>query len=616
AMDDDEEEDLRAELDDLVGNDDGSDREREDKRERDFIVDEDDDLGLFGNDDHDRLDGRQASRGRGHARSMGGDYAEDYEGDGYGDGEDYDGEDAGRPRRRYDDEIEPARRTREMPGTRINDFVDSLENIDEDTWMELQDIFGDGEEYAFAMEAPQQEEAYRERTLAEVFEPAELEAKLMTQRDEDIRATDVPERMQLRATGRESLRPLSEDEIEEETTWVVRQLHAWLSRHAAEGWDSANGEEPFSQADFINERFLAAVLSVLKLLSQDFLEVPYIARHRREVFVTPEGDAREGEDPATREWLTTGDLWRLYDYDQQFRGLLSLRRSAERLIDRLVSSSAISRDDEEYARDLLAGASSVEEISDVTEWAQSRYAGAMQAWAQAQKAETTLKRAARNVGAWEQAVSTGVDAFVLASGISARQIGDNLVNPGSHIPSEGLETPDDAARKLVGENFSTVDAAHRAGRKTVAQIMAMDPQIRRFVRAYCAEHACVIVRPTERGLREITDEEHPAFAFKYLRHKPVAAFARSAQWLALEKAVSDGLVRAEFTLTAEAYFDPRNPSSDGDVFEADREKTAQVVASQIEPHLRTDAVNSAATAWDRLRRDAILAAVRDHILPL
>ncbi|KAJ2852630.1 Transcription elongation factor spt6, partial [Coemansia erecta] len=384
-----------------------------------------------------------------------------------------------------------------------------------------------------------------------------------------------------------------------------------------DGWDIANGEEPFSQADFINERFLAAVLSVLKLLSQEFLEVPFIARHRREVFVTPEGDVREGEEPATREWLTTGDLWRLYDYDQQFRGLLSLRRSAERLVDRLVSSNAISREDEEYARDLLAGASSVEEISDVTEWVQSRYAGVMQTWAQEQRAgSTTLKRAIRSVGAWEQAVSTGVAEFVRSSGINARQIGDNLVNPGSHVPIEGLETPDDAARKLVGEHFSTVDAAHRAGRKTIAQVMALDPQIRRFVRAYCAEHACVIVRPTERGLREIIDEEHPAFAFKYLRHKPAAAFVHSAQWLALEKAVSDGLLRVEFTLTAEAYFDPRNPSLDDEVFEADREKTAQAVVSQIEPHLRTDAVNATATAWDRLRRNAVLVAVRDQILPL
>ncbi|KAJ2828333.1 hypothetical protein FBU31_002944, partial [Coemansia sp. 'formosensis'] len=45
---------------------------------------------------------------------------------------------------------------------------DSLESIDDETWMELQDIFGDGEEYAFAMEASQARPEAYERTLADV----------------------------------------------------------------------------------------------------------------------------------------------------------------------------------------------------------------------------------------------------------------------------------------------------------------------------------------------------------------------------------------------------------------------------------------------------------------
>ncbi|KAJ2318619.1 Transcription elongation factor spt6, partial [Coemansia sp. RSA 2702] len=141
-------------------------------------------------------------------------------------------------------------------GAMASFLAEGLESIDDETWMELQDIFGSGEEYAFAMEAPAAAAAAGERTLAEVFEPAELEAKMMTQRDEEIRATDIPERMQMRAAAGEALRPLSEEEIEEETTWVMRQLHARQGR---------GGEEGFRQADFGNERFLAAVLSVLKL---------------------------------------------------------------------------------------------------------------------------------------------------------------------------------------------------------------------------------------------------------------------------------------------------------------------------------------------------------------
>ncbi|KAJ2360482.1 Transcription elongation factor spt6, partial [Coemansia sp. RSA 2610] len=305
----------------------------------------------------------------------------------------------------------------ERTGAMASFLAEGLESIDDETWMELQDIFGSGEEYAFAMEAPAAAAAAGERTLAEVFEPAELEAKMMTQRDEEIRATDIPERMQMRAAAGEALRPLSEEEIEEETTWVMRQLHARQGRGEDEG---------FRQADFGNERFLAAVLSVLKLLSQEFYEVPFIAQHRREAFVTAEG-AAEGEEAPTREWLSGEDLWRLYDYDQQFRGFLAARRRVQNTVRRLRgeggAARAISSEDEAYAGELLATAGGVEEVADVGEWLQARYGEAMRGSAYAR---------AGGAGFWAQARRTGAAAFAGRFGITARQVGDNVSAPGRH----------------------------------------------------------------------------------------------------------------------------------------------------------------------------------------
>ncbi|KAJ2779063.1 Transcription elongation factor spt6 [Coemansia interrupta] len=608
TLDDDDDEELRAELDDLADN--GSDREAVRGRDygrdddRGFIEEDVDELGLFDNDnDRDGLARR--------ARDAADDFEED---DGYGD----------RPaesRRRYGDEIEAPRRSRIQQESHIGAFVDSIDNIDEDAWMELQEIFGTGEEYSFAMNVQQKDDVYRERTLAEVFEPAELEAKLMTHRDEEIRVTDKPERMQLRASGGDSLRDLSDEEIEEETSWIVRQLHLWISKRESGGYGKSDEDTPFPKANFVNERFLAAVLSVLRLMSQDFCEVPYIARHRREVFVTPVSDVAAGEEPEMCQWLTVGDLWRLYDFDQRFRGLLSARRAANRLIMRLSDASAISSENQEYALDLLASSDSVEEVGDVTEWLQAQYASVIHAWAQSQRTGSAPKRAARMAGAWEQAVRAGVDEFVRASGITARQIGNNIRRPGSHAPADSIESPDDIARVLVGSgggssHFATVEAAARAGRAAMAQMIALDPQIRRYVRAHCSENASVVVRPTERGVREINDEEHPAFEFKYLRNKPLLAFVGTEQWLAIDKAAREGLLRVEFSLSQETVFNPRDASSDDEVFRADRDRAVRAISALLEPHVRSDAVHDSAAAWDRLRRQAIQDAVRDHILPL
>ncbi|KAJ1953255.1 Transcription elongation factor spt6, partial [Linderina pennispora] len=677
----DDEDDLDAELNDLVdngGSDDGHSRHRDrggySDDERGYGYDDmkrsgggrrddyDDSLGLFENDDDNELAADDYRSNRRNDRRR-----EDRQRltrDGYemddGIDDDLAVDDRGRSGRLDSDADMGVPRTSggERTGAMASYFGDNLDGIDDDTWAELQDIFGDGEEYAFAMESTQGESSrYREKGLDEVFEPAELEAKMMTQRDEEIRSTDVPERMQMRATGSDSLRTLTEEEIEEETTWVVRQLHVMFQRQESlrprqqdtAGWgDSAGGfgagpqaehRTLFKHADFANERFLAAVLSVLKLLSQEFYEVPYIVRHRREIFVTPiapgedtgasgfNGD--QSEELPTREWLSHDDIWKLYDFDQQFRGFLSCRHQLTNLLRRLRGEtnrsddvvddalapveSMISNDDEVYVQTLTTTATRVEDITDITEWLHSQYSEVIRSW----KNQGTLKRS-RVLGMWEQAKQSGIDKFLSRFGITARQVGTNIFNPGSHYidDNDSAATPLTVAQQFVGSHFATAELVARVGKSMFAQSLAADPQIRRFVRSYCDEHTCMITRPTERGRREITHDDHPAFEFKFLKQKPLAEFMNSAQFIEIEKAEKDGLIRLQFSLTGEYRFDNHDMGSDDRVFDEDKERTAQVIALQIEKHVRSDAVHEAADEWNRLRSEAVTAAVTDHLLPM
>ncbi|KAJ1892160.1 Transcription elongation factor spt6, partial [Kickxella alabastrina] len=60
-------------------------------------------------------------------------------------------------------------------------------------------------------------------------------------------------------------------------------------------------------------------------------------------------------------------------------------------------------------------------------------------------------------------------------------------------------------------------------------------------------------------------------------------------------------------------FDARDPTRDADVFAADAERSARVVAGLLEQFVSSAAGDD---AWDAERRDALFAAVRDHVLPL
>ncbi|KAJ2633826.1 Transcription elongation factor spt6 [Coemansia sp. RSA 1290] len=583
AMDDDE---LQAELDDLTGT--GANEAEADEFATRPV--RHDDLGLFDNemDELDQDDFRAARRAErmGHADTS----------------------------TEYADELDEGPRVHpgaERTGAMASFLSEGLDAIDDDTWLELQEIFGTGEEYAFAMEPPIDQDAMGVKALEDVFEPAELEAKMMTQRDEEIRTTDIPERMQMRAASSDMLRPLSEEEIEEETTWVMRQLNVRLARQEAQREhrrEKDTDDDVFKQADFANEQFVAAVLSVLKLLSQDFFEVPFIVKHRREVFVTTESvDPGSVEEPPTHEWLTEDDIWQLYDYDLQFRGFLSARRSVQNTVRRLCGEGAdservISADDELYASQMLSTAETVENISDVSEWLHARYASVIQKWTQSQAGP----KRARNVGLWEQARRNGTEEFAKRFGITAQQIGDNIRDPDRHAVDADAEPPEEAARRLVGTELASPELALRAAKATYAHMIALDPQIRRFVRQFCVDNAGVIVRPTERGLREITHEEHPAFAFKFLKQKPVTAFV-GAQFMELQRAVNEGLLRMQFSVSGKYRFSSKDMSRDDAVFTADRDESARLVAMQLSV--------AGSDLWESARSEAVTAAMRDHVLP-
>lgn len=66
----------------------------------------------------------------------------------------------------------------------------------------------------------------------------------------------------------------------------------------------------------------------------------------------------------------------------------------------------------------------------------------------------------------------------------------------------------------------------------VAMQLAAEPLVRQALRQVYHERGKISCHPTKKGMKEV-DENHPCYAFKYLRNKPVNTIAYD-QFLKIE----------------------------------------------------------------------------------
>ncbi|KAJ1675601.1 Transcription elongation factor spt6, partial [Spiromyces aspiralis] len=556
-------------------------------------------------------------------------------------------------------------------GGGIGSFLgDEALGIDDEVLDELLEIFGTGHEYDFAMEEPsvleQQEHGVREKRLEEVFEPGELAAQMMTEEDEVIRLADIPERMMLRSTKLDLTRKLLEDEITDEVTWAAKHIR---SRQA---WGVRVGPPP---EYLLETHCLAGMLAVFKLISTDFCEVPYIATHRRDMFVTPLEGVEEQED-RVKEWLSLDDLWLLYDLDVQFRSFLhrretvsqtlrklkgEVRRKVQRALDAhefneggfeddvgdndndnddnddgsgaryefvQMYPSLLRVGDEDFVRKLMDSAERIEEVNDIMDWLQAEYFAELQKANMRQEggngeegeeaARRGLNKRPTTSSILETARRNELDKFISNNmGITARQFGEVLSNTEQHYIDDHnrLDKPEKAAELYLTREFLSPGMLVRAATAYFAYMIATDPSVRRYVRRQFEERAHVWVWATKRGCVEISYNDHPYFEFKYLRPKPVASFAGLAQILSILKAEAEGLVKIGVTLS-EVEKAPRFGQGENQIEESEQAALVSELASEMDRMIRSDAVHESAEAWNEVRSQAVREALSEHLVPM
>ncbi|XP_059382416.1 transcription elongation factor SPT6 [Carassius carassius] len=409
------------------------------------------------------------------------------------------------------------------------------------------------------------------RSIFEIYEPSELESSHMTDQDNEIRSTDMPERFQLRAIP---VKPAEDDELEEEAEWIYRNAFSTPTISMQESTDylDRGTTTNFSRK---GPSTIAKIKEALNFMRNQHFEVPFIAFYRKE-YVEPE--------------LNINDLWKVWQWDEKWTQLKTRKQNLTRLFQRMQSYQfeQISADPDKPLADStrpldtadmerLKDVQSLDELGDVYNHFLLYYGRdipKMQNAARASKKKLKkikevseedgeeaeveeeeeeeeqkgpdLKQASRR-DMYSICQSAGLDGLAKKFGLTPEQFGENLRDSyqrheTEQFPAEPLEL----AKDYVCSQFNNPEAVLEGARYMVAMQIAREPLVRHVLRQTFQERAKINIKPTKKGKKDV-DEAHYAYSFKYLKNKPVKEL-NGDQFLKMCLAEEEGLLAIDICI--------------------------------------------------------------------
>ncbi|KAK4048952.1 Transcription elongation factor spt6 [Microbotryomycetes sp. JL201] len=524
-----------------------------------------------------------------------------------------------------DDEERAARRARRQKerkrGRRAGLAGAPIEGISQEDWQEVTDVFGNGQDYAFALESDDEPDKDN-KELKDIFEPSQIASRMLTEADDIVRRVDIPERMQLQSATikmpetdeQGNLLPfIPVTELPAAAEWVSTRLGSAV----AEQFLVQNDQDEYPP---LHKPFMDCLEAVLKFINVDFLEIPFIVQHRADYLVHHEQVA-EGQEPVPdKPLLTREDLWHVEAQSIKYRAFADKRRELRQLF------LSLNVDHDEYFDECFEGLESVEEVADLSEWVSTRYATKLaelreqreqdeRAALEVEGMPVRKKRATRE-SAYDIAKKSSIAKFAQLAAPDAAVVGRGFttgLTVGSHDLPE--QDPDELAEIYSGDgttystpqsalagksrarpcpkSASRADIPFLAAKLVLVHELSRDPFLKRAARRYFVDYAVANVLPTDRGRTKI-DEMHPFYAFKYLNEKPLTQLLRTSQFLQIMTAEKDGLVECRLRLPERAY---------------------ERYCDQLKEIYITDADSSVADAWNAFRQTVLDAAIDEHIIP-
>ena len=450
---------------------------------------------------------------------------------------------------------------------------------------DMQGAFGDGEEYTWALEAEavnneEQMDPDKPLELKDVFEPSQLEERMLTDRDNDIRITDVPERYQL---ARGSYKDMSEfDDAQlaarasEEASWITSILF------------------PRKRMDpNLREPFEAAVKQVLNFMNVEDFEPSFIFQNRKDYLIhserVPSNDPNGPEFTIKAEKLINQtDLWDIFEQDLKYRAFSERRDAIQKNVDLLKEIEPDFNDS--VFDDLIPLAAQLDDLQDIQEYLNFQYSLQLKDLSIAE-AETNgiQKRARGNRGVWDKVRSGPAYHLVRAFGITADGIAQNAEKVGRKTYTEDPDMrPDDLADTLIRDpDLKTGQDVMTAAKAMFVEEIVTSPRMRRHMRKIYYENLVFDCYRTEKGLKQI-NEDHPYYEFKYLRNQEVRNFLvdKPELFLRMLRAEADGLVEVRVRLQKE-----------------------RKIKEDLQKAIESDNFSEVADAWNALRREVLETAI-------
>lgn len=521
---------------------------------------------------------------------------------------------------------------------------DDLQNLDNDDYGDFdeENEYEEDEEGEHRMVSSKKKSKKRvvKKSIFEIYEPSELERNHLTERDNEIRNIDLPERFQCRSIP---ITEATEEELKEEAEWIWKNAFntCTISVQDPDADYPEDKRQPIAGRK--SRSTVNKIKDALNFIRNKKNEVPFIAFYRKEYFVPD---------------LNINDLWVIYKWDEKWCQLQLRKDNIVKLIKNMQDyqiQKIINQGDQEdessrYSRvinekDIVRAkqCQSFDDIKDCWLHFQLYYGNEIPLMKQEQQQNKKLKKRlalkdnetaeggegnnldlvtapdddediqnklsslklAQRKNMYTVCRDSEIIQLVRRFGLAPEQLGENLRdNYTRHHVNKCDEEPLKLASGLTSNRFNTPEQVVKAAIYMAACQISSDPQVRKCVRQVYFERAKLHVKPTKKGRREI-DENHPCYAYKYLKNKPVTDLIKD-QYLQIHIAQQTGLLEVKFTIDSintGGSNRHHNNSDQSSYFE------------EIKQLYEIDEYSKIVQLWNDIRNEALKQALEKFLYP-